>query len=871
MPDNGLSPLPIDDVLPRITASLGSSQNVVICAPPGAGKTTRVPPALLDPALKIAGRVLVLQPRRMAARAAARRIAYEQGTPLGEGVGYQVRFDQRIGPRTRIALVTEGILLRMLHDEPLLESIGAVVFDEFHERNLNSDLALGMVRRIQQTVRPELRIIVMSATLDAAPVAGFLGDCPVISSEGRVFPVDVRYAGNSDKRPLGSLVAAGVEHVAERTHGDILVFLPGVGEIRQSSAELQTFAGRRDMRLFELYGDLPPEQQDAVLAPSDRRKIVLATNVAETSLTIPGITAVVDTGLARQLRFDPSVGLDRLALGPISKASADQRAGRAGRTAAGVCLRLWEERTHAHRPAFEQPEIHRVDLAAAVLQLWSWGETDVLAFPWFDPPSQAAVETALKLLERLGAIDGRTVTELGRMMARLPVHPRIGRLLIEGQRRGCAQRAALAAALLSERDPFLRSGGNSQGSDRGPRTAASYVSRSDVLDRVAALEEFESAGRADSSFGPINRSAAAFVLRARDQLLAEASNVWRPTSGAKDERDVPRAGGVSPLSDKTRQIDAFLQSLLTAFPDRLAKRRDSSTGKGVMVGGRGVRLAPQCAVTDAPLFLCVDVDAGQTEAIVRQASAVDRNWLPAEQLRTVDEVFFHPTQKAVVARRRTYWDDLVIEEVNVPVTFGESSAAVLAEAAWREWDRVFPADDPAVHGFLTRVRCLAGWMPELQLPAFDDAQLKEMLTELSMTCRSLDDLRQAAWLDLLKGRLSWAQREAVEREAPERMSVPSGSRIALAYEAGRPPVLPVRIQEVFGLRETPRIAGGRVRIVLHLLAPNMRTQQITDDLESFWAVGYQQVRKDLRARYPKHAWPEDPWTAEPTHRPKKRS
>jgi ATP-dependent helicase HrpB len=380
-----------------------------------------------------------------------------------------------------------------------------------------------------------------------------------------------------------------------------------------------------------------------------------------------------------------------------------------------------------------------------------------------------------------------------------------------------------------------------------------------VLDRVAALEEFESAGRADSSFGPINRSAAAFVLRARDQLLAEASGVW----------NAARAGGVSPLSDDTLQNDAFLQALLSAFPDRLAKRRDSSTGKAVMVGGRGVRLAPQCAVTDAPLFLCVDVDAGQTEAVVRQASAVDRDWLPDEQLRTVDEVFFHPTQKSVVARRRTYWDDLVIEEVNVPVTPGANTANVLAEAAWREWDRVFPADDPAVHGFLTRVRCLAGWMPELKLPAFDDAQLREMLTELSMTCRSFEELRQAAWLDLLRGRLSWTQREAVEREAPERLSVPSGSHITLTYEVGRPPVLPVRIQEVFGLPETPRIAGGRVRVVLHLLAPNMRTQQITDDLKSFWAVGYQQVRKDLRARYPKHSWPEDPWTAEPTHRPKK--
>jgi ATP-dependent helicase HrpB len=284
-----------------------------------------------------------------------------------------------------------------------------------------------------------------------------------------------------------------------------------------------------------------------------------------------------------------------------------------------------------------------------------------------------------------------------------------------------------------------------------------------------------------------------------------------------------------------------------------------------MVGGRGVRLAPQCAVTGAELFLCIDVDAGQTEAIVRQASAVDRDRLPADQLRTADEVFFHPTHKAVVARRRTYWLDLVIEEVNVPVTLGEDSAA-----AWREWDRVFPADDPALAGFVTRVRCLAGWMPELNLPTFNEAELKTLLTELSMSCRSFDELRRAPWLDLLKGRLTYPQRQAVDREAPERLTVPSGSQITLTYEPGRPPVLPVRIQEVFGLRETPRIAGGRVRLVLHLLAPNMRTQQITDDLESFWANGYPQVRKDLRARYPKHSWPEDPWSAEPTHRTKKR-
>jgi ATP-dependent helicase HrpB len=826
----------------------------VIVAPPGAGKTTRVPPALFGPALAVSGRILVLQPRRMAARAAARRIASEQGVRLGEEVGYQVRFDQRISGRTRLAVVTEGILLRMLHDDPLLESLGAVIFDEFHERNLNSDLALGMTRRIQQTVRADLKIVVMSATLDAAPVAAFLGDCPIVQSAGRTYPVTISYSGSGEKRQLASLVAGGIERILPSTPGDVLAFLPGVGEIRQTAAEIQPLARKHDLAVFPLYGDLPPEEQDAVLTPNARRKLVLATNVAETSLTIPGITGVVDSGLARQMRFDPSVGLDRLVLGPISRASADQRAGRAGRIAAGACLRLWDERSHVHRPPFELPEIERVDLAAAVLQLWSWGETEVMSFPWFQPPSQASVEAALALLERLEAIDGRALTPLGRTLARLPVHPRIGRLLVEGQRLGYLREAALAAAMLTERDPFLRSGSSTTAGNKMPRTAAAHVSRSDVLDRVAGLAEYESNGRTETSAGSINPGAADFVRRARDQLVAEVLDLTGREGQAAAEQ---------------QQADGLLRALLAALPDRLAKRRDSSGGKGVMVGGRGVRLAPQSAVTGAELFVCVDVDAGQTEAIVRQASAVERDWLSPQRLRTVDEAFFHPTQKSVVGRRRTYWEDLVLDEVNIPAPTGEATATLLAEAALHDWDRVFPANDEAVKSFLARVRCLAGWMPELKLPVLEEAQLGEILGELCQSCRSFDELRRAPWLEILKAKLTYSQRETVDREAPERITVPSGSRIAIVYGAGRPPTLSVRIQEVFGLRQTPRVAGGRVPVVMHLLAPNMRTQQITDDLESFWANGYPRVRKDLRARYPKHPWPEDPWTAEPTRRTKK--
>ena len=446
----------------------------MIGAPPGAGKTTRVPPALLDPSLAIAGRILVLQPRRMAARAAARRIAAEQRTSVGDLVGYQVRFEQKIGPRTRIALVTEGILLRMLHDDPLLESVGAVVFDEFHERNLNSDLALGMVRRIQQTVRPQLKIVVMSArnlARSRQQSPAYLGDCPVIRWRGtRCSRVDVRYAGGFDKRPLSALnLASGVEEVAKRTQGDILVFLPGVGEIRQSSGELQAFATRHAFKLFELVRrPASGAARRRARRPATRRKIVLSTNVAETSLTIPGITAVVDSGLARQLRFDPSVGLDRLSLVPISKAAADQPRGPplvgGERRPASVYKRLWD-RTIACPSArpLEQPEIHRVDLAAPVLQLWSWGETDILAFPWFEPPSEPAVREQPRwiVLRAISeAIANGRLTEIGRVMARLPVPPRIGRLLIEDIDARCLRRGRALWRVHSFPNaiPFLRSG-----------------------------------------------------------------------------------------------------------------------------------------------------------------------------------------------------------------------------------------------------------------------------------------------------------------------------------------------------------------------------------------------------------------------------
>lgn len=794
----------------------------------------------------------MLEPRRVAARAAARRIAFERGGRVGGEVGYAVRFDQQIGPDTRIKIVTDGVLLRMLQDDPFLEQASVVIFDEFHERGLNADLALAMVRRVQQTVRPELKIVAMSATLDVGPVAAFLGGCPVVEGAGRQFPVELRYQPHEDPRPLHEKAAEAVGRLLDSVDGDVLVFLPGIGEIRRTAELLTGLAERQNLAVMELYGDLPAEQQDAVLNPIDRRKVVLATNVAESSITIEGITAVVDTGLARVLRYEPAVGLDRLMLTKISRASADQRAGRAGRTRPGMCLRLWTERDHLARPESDEPEVRRVDLAGPVLELLRWGEPNLAQFPWFECPSADSLAQAESLLTRLGAVAAGRVTELGRAIARMPAHPRIGRLLVEGIRLDVPARAALVGALLSERDPFLR--------ERPPRMRTGIAatvrrSSSDMLDRVLALEDFERSGRSDSAVGRINVGAARYTLRVRDQLM----KAGREAALNHERRPGPMAGD-----------EALLRCIFAAFPDRLARRREPGSRGAVIAGGRGVRLADSSAVTDAELFVCVDAEADRSESLVRIASAVDRDWLPAERLSSRDEFRFDLAAERVVSLRQTAWDDLILGEVPIQLPPGEHVAASLAAAAANDLSRVIPHDDADFDNFLARIRCLGDWMPQLDLPTLDDDQFREILPELCRGRRSFAELRKAPWVDFLKGKLTFAQLQALDREAPERILVPSGSRIALRYEPGRPPVLAVRIQELFGLAETPRVAGGRVPVLLHLLAPNMRPQQVTDDLQSFWSNTYPKIRNELRRRYPKHAWPDDPRTAEPQRRPGKR-
>ncbi|MBS0208884.1 MAG: ATP-dependent helicase HrpB [Planctomycetes bacterium] len=838
-----LAPLPIDEVLPQLIAALRERPAVVLCAPTGAGKTTRVPTALWQAGLAGQGRVVMLEPRRLAARAAATRMATETGLQLGREIGYQVRFENRSSAATRVLVATEGIVLRQVQEDPLLQHVGVVIFDEFHERNLNSDLALAMIRRVQQEVRPDLKILVMSATLAAEPVARWLG-AEVIESRGRLYPVEVEYTRHEPQGDLEDLVAAGVGRALDATTGDVLAFLPGVGEIRRTGERLNGVAGKYDFDTLELFGDMPLEAQQRVLQPGERRRVILATNVAETSVTVVGVTAVVDSGYARVLRHDPTLDMNRLQLERISQSSAAQRTGRAGRTAPGRSYRLWTERQQQALAAETPPEIERVDLAGAALELLCWGERDLQTFPWYERPRPESLARALELLERLGATADGVPTELGQAMVRLPVHPRLARLLIDGHRHGHPEIAARAAALLSDRDPFLRT-----------REAASHASDCDLTDRIAALDAFERSGALQHAAGRLDRGGARSALQVAEQLVRNVGELFgRPQRPDLDADE------------------ALRHALLTAFADRVARRREPGSPRAVMVGGRGVRLDRSSAVTRADMFVCVELqELGQSESVVRLASAIEPDWLPAEMLSTRTVARFDRERQTVVAFKQTCYGDLVIRETPTAVSDAVDSSQLLAAEAGERFDQLLENDD-AARQFIARVNSLRTWIPELEIAEITGDWLRqEVLPRWCEGKRSLDELRRSSMLPFIQATLDRGARPVnLDRDAPTHIAVPSGSRIALQYEVGKPPLLAVRIQEVFGLRETPRVAAGRVPVLLHLLGPNLRVEQITNDLASFWANTYPQVRKELKRRYPKHAWPDDPYTAQAERRPQRK-
>lgn len=782
-------PLPVDAYIPSIRDTLRHSRAVVITAEPGAGKTTRVPPALVD-----AGPVVVLQPRRVAARSIAARIADERGWILGDDVGWHVRFDRRASSRTRLLVMTEGILTARLQVDPLLTGITTVVLDEFHERSLHADLALALSKQAWRA-REDLRLVVMSATLDLNPVSAFLDDCPIITVPGRTFPVEVTHEPSER-------VSTVALRLASTGAGDVLCFMPGASEIRRAVTEIERADPGRVIEVLPLHGGLDSAQQDDALRPSSTgaRRVIVATNIAETSLTVPGIRNVIDAGWQKVARYDPSRGIDTLVTERVTQDAADQRAGRAGRVASGRVIRLWDprDRLRPHR----EPDIHRVDLAGAALDIFAWGGHP-RSFEWFEPPDPLRLSAALTLLERLDAVQADRLTTIGRQMQRLPLHPRLSRMLVEARGHSTMARAC---AVLSE------------------RASAFWARHTTTSDLLSALDAWDSAP-----------SHLKDVARQIDRLSAELRG---------------RAG--PPLSEPT-----FRHMVVTGYPDRIARRRDATTQRFKLASGTGAVLSAESGVTDADFVVALEVRSTDSGGVVRSraspveaetaviavASRVEPEWLSPTDTRR--DVWFDDTSGEVRAAVTDRYDELTLSQRPVSVD-DETAASVLAEA-WHRRGR--SGDDSRL---LHRVM-FAGLQVDL------DA----LVRFAASGHRKLADVRIATALDAQTRRL-------LDRDAPETLIVPSGRSVRLDYSADGMVTAAVKLQELFGLADTPVIGPHRRPVVLSLLAPNGRPVQVTQDLRSFWNKTYAEVRKELRGRYPKHPWPEDPWRAVPTAGTKRR-
>jgi ATP-dependent helicase HrpB len=876
--------LPIDVLLPGAVEALGGGRSLVIEAPPGAGKTTRVPPALLDAGVTAEGEVWVLEPRRLAARLSARRVAEERGERLGETVGYQVRFEEVAGPHTRLRFLTEGVLTRRLLSDPLLRRVGCVVLDEFHERHLQADLALALLKRLQREARPDLKLVAMSATLDAAPLARYLDDCPVLRSEGRRFEVAVEHLTRPDERPLELQVEAAVRRLcAEGLDGDALVFLPGAAAIRRAQSACARLAEEEDLLVLPLHGELPAEEQDAAVRPASRRKLILSTNVAETSVTIEGVVAVIDSGLARVAGHSPWSGLPALKVARVSQASAVQRAGRAGRTRPGRCLRLYTAQDFAARPAHETPEVRRLDLAEAALELRAAGVEDLARFDWFEAPTPEALEAAETLLARLGALErGGPLTALGRRMLRLPLHPRLARIVSEGEARGVGREACVVAALISERD--IRAGGDLFGAreredgkqDARPdgrearRRERERGARHGSSDLLELFDLFGAARRARFAPGPVralglNANAVRHAERARRQLQ-------RLVGGAGRETENDDADGLT-----VGREEALLISVLAGYPDRVARRRDvrDEGAELLLAGGGTARLAPESVVRASEFLVAVDAEergpgprpAGAPRgalAVVRLASAIEPDWLLdlfADALAEVTEARWNAQAERAEVTSRLVYDQLVLDERRARGAGGAEAARVLAEAAVAAGPHAF-VEREALERFRGRVEFVARAFPEAAFPELCETDVRAALVEMCDGRRSFAELREAArageLFEILRRRLSPEQSRLLARMAPERVALAGGRQARVTYEPGRDPFVASRLQDFFGMREGPRVAGGRVALVLHLLAPNRRPVQVTTDLAGFWTRHYPQVRRELGRRYPRHAWPADP-------------
>ncbi|HZN92201.1 MAG TPA: ATP-dependent helicase HrpB [Myxococcales bacterium] len=845
--------LPIDPLLPEIVRAVRASSALVLEAPPGAGKTTRVPRALVESGALGDREVLVLQPRRLPTRLAARRVAEELGEEVGRTVGYQMRFEDVGSRATRLRFLTEGVLTRRLLSEPTLPGVGAVVLDEFHERHLATDLALALLRRLQQTERKDLKLLVMSATLEAAPVAAFLGECPSLRSEGRRFEVALEHLPAADERPLEQQVLAGVKRVlAAGMEGDLLVFLPGAAEIRRAREACEELAGRHGMEIHALHGDLPPAEQDRAVRPGRQRKIILSTNVAETSVTIEGVGVVIDSGLARVASHSPWSGLPVLQLGKVSKASATQRAGRAGRTREGHCLRLYTRHDFESRKDHDVPEIRRMDLAEAALAIRASGVRDVGAFPFFEPPPPQALEAADSLLKGLGAVaaDG-ALTEIGRRLLAFPVHPRQARVVVEAERRGVGQEGAAIAALLGERD-IRREARSRVGGGPGMRPTGGSSGPSDLLELRELLQQAEAGGADRARSLGLEPAAVAAAQRVQKQLA----------------RLVRR--GEAPRPSRPEDLEqALLLSVLAGYPDRVARRRKPNAPEVVLSGGGSAALSELSVVREPELLVAVDVEErpGQrgTQVLVRLASAVEPEWLLElfpERIREAVEVQWNASLGRADRLTRLFYDALVLEETRAAAPPSPEAARLVAEALLAK-ARSDPEEQEALAGWLRRLELVAGAFPSAGLPSFDEAAIRDGVAALCEGVTSLEELGRGSLAGVLQDRLPGEQQRLLAVKVPERVTLAGGRQVRVHYEAGKPPWIESRLQDFFGSAAGPAICDGRVPLVIHLLAPNQRAVQVTQDLSGFWDRHYPAIRRELMRKYPKHAWPEDPRTAKP--------
>lgn len=853
--------LPIYEIESAILDGIRTHRRLVVSAPTGSGKSTQVPQMLLDHGLLGDGQVVILQPRRLATRLLAARVAWERQVDLGRQVGYQIRFENVTGPDTRIRFVTEGVLLRQMVQDPALRGVSAIIFDEFHERHLYGDITLARALDLQESARPDLKLLVMSATLDAARLEEYLQPCRVLESQGRVFPVETRFAGTPayvDRRPVWEQAAdAFADFVHGGGEGDVLVFMPGGFEISQTIEAIRQRDESRGFILLPLHGELPPRDQDAAVARYDKRKVVVSTNVAETSLTIDGVRCVIDSGLARIPRYDPYRGINTLLIEKISQASADQRAGRAGRTAPGVCLRLWSREEHGHRPQQELPEVKRLDLAEVVLTLKAAGVEDLRRFRWLEPPEEQALAHAEELLTDLGALHKEPgpsasagpapprlqITDVGRKMLAFPLHPRYARMLLAAQEYGCVYQACLIAALTQGRDLLLRN------VDRG---TAQY--RDDLL-----------GDKAGSDFWVLMR---AYSYAARNEFRLDACRrlgvhmVTARQVGPLFQQflDIARREG---FDTQPREVaDAVVQKcILIGFSDRVAHRVDSGTLRCDLVHGRRGVLARESAVQSAPLLVAAEVREVEgkdktVNTLLSLATAVEENWLRElypEDIETALRVFYDAATKRVYAEEQLRFRDLAIGTRRVEPPPADQAAHLLADEVLagrltlNEWDH-------GVEQWILRLNLLSQWCPELELPPIQDGDRRALVEQLCHGAFGYKDIKDKPVKGVVQSWLSSAQQALLEKHAPERLTLSNGRTPKVAYEPGNPPHIALRIQELYDVTSTPRIALGRVPVLLHILAPNMRPVQITQDLAGFWREHYPRVKQELQRKYPKHQW-----------------